>query len=317
MSAPTEETGEALAAVEEPAVRRLQSRSNSRGLLRLVVHLTAIASAGGLYTLAIASAPWVLTGLLAIAYGFTLVTMFAAMHEAVHRTSFRSQWLNDSVAWFAGLLSFYNSTFYRPYHGWHHRFTQLPGKDPELEDLKPTNWTSYLLELSGVLWWLGKLRTYARLALGKFESYAFLNERTGRLVVRSVRLQLLVYATAIAVSLALGHALFVTYWLAPVALAQPLLRGIVMAEHTGCTNDSNPLTNTRTTRTVWLVQLLMWEMPYHAEHHRHPALPFFVLEQVHADYGTQLRHVERAGYFGFHRALIKQFSAKASLERVT
>jgi fatty acid desaturase len=41
------------------------------------------------------------------------VTMFAAMHEAVHRTAFRSLWLNNSVGWLAGLLSFYNSTFYR------------------------------------------------------------------------------------------------------------------------------------------------------------------------------------------------------------
>ena len=65
--------------------------------------------------------------------------MFAAMHESVHRTAFKSRWLNNAVGWFAGLLSFYNSTFYRHYHGWHHRFTQLPGKDPELDDRKPTS----------------------------------------------------------------------------------------------------------------------------------------------------------------------------------
>ena len=53
----------------------------------------------------------------AVAFGFTLVTMFAAMHECVHRTAFRSQWLNNGVGWLAWLLSFYNSTFYRHYHG--------------------------------------------------------------------------------------------------------------------------------------------------------------------------------------------------------
>ncbi len=87
---------------------------------------------------------------LAAVLGFTLVTMFAAMHESVHRTAFKSRWLNDGVGGSPGLLSFYNSTFYRYYHGWHHRFTQIAGRDPELEDAKPTSVASYLLELSGV-----------------------------------------------------------------------------------------------------------------------------------------------------------------------
>ena len=55
-----------------------------------------------------------------------------------------------------GLLSFYNSTFYRHYHGWHHRFTQIPGQDPELEDRKPTSLLTYVVEMSGVPWWIGQ-----------------------------------------------------------------------------------------------------------------------------------------------------------------
>ena len=210
------------------------------------------------------------------AYGFTLVTWFAGMHESkVHRTAFqKSQRLNDGVAWFSGLLSFYNSTFYRPYHGWHHRYTQLEGKDPELEDPKPTTLPRYLLEMSGLPWWLGKLRTHLTLAFGITRPDRFLNDKTGPLVVRSVRLQLLVYAVAIGVSLWLGRPYFVTYWLLPMALAQPLLRAILLAEHAGCSHDDDALANTRTTHTTRLIPkaLLMWEMPYHAEHHRYPAL---------------------------------------------
>src|SRR5882757_1562676 len=147
---------------------QLQKRSDGKGLLRLAGHLVAIVASGSLYALALErSTSASLEGLAAIAFGFTLVTMFAAMHEAVHRTAFKSQWLNDTVAWFAGLLSFYNSTFYRPYHGWHHRFTQLPGKDPELEDRKPTSLSGYLVEMSGVPWWIGKLRTHLALSLGR------------------------------------------------------------------------------------------------------------------------------------------------------
>jgi fatty acid desaturase len=52
-----------------------------------------------------------------------------------------------------------NSTFCRYYHGWHHRFTQIAGRDPELEDKKPTGVLSYALEMSGLPWWIGKVTT--------------------------------------------------------------------------------------------------------------------------------------------------------------
>jgi fatty acid desaturase len=289
---------------------KLQQRSDTRGLLRLAGHLLAIGVAGALYASALARpAPFALRALGALALGFTLVTMFAAMHESVHRTAFRSRRLNDGVAWFAGVLSFYNSTFYRPYHGWHHRFTQIAGKDPELEDPKPTDLSSYLFELSGAPWWIGKIRTHMTLALGHTAPYPFLNYTTVPLVVRSVRLQLAAYGAAIAASFALGHAYFVTFWLLPVAVAQPLLRVILLAEHTGCSEDDNPLANTRTTRTLLPVRFLMWEMPYHAEHHRYPALPFFALASAHRGLGPHLVHDARHGYLGVHTALLRHIAS--------
>lgn len=295
---------------------RLQRRSDAKGLARLVGHLAALAAAGALVAwLGARGAAFAPRALATFVLGFTLVTLFAAMHESVHRTAFASQRLNDAVAWFAGLLSFYNSTFYRPYHGWHHRFTQLPGRDPELEDRKPTSYASYLWELSGVPWWLGKLTTHARLALGRTERYGFLNERNRAQVVRSVRLQLAVYAAAAAASWLLGHAYFVEYWLVPVAVAQPALRFILLAEHTGCAENDDALNNTRTTYTLLPVRFLMWEMPYHAEHHRYPALPFFSLAEAHARLGPYLGYVAKSGYAGFHATLLKSFrrSPKAAL----
>jgi fatty acid desaturase len=287
-------------------LRDLQQRSDREGLLRFAGHVVAIGTTGTLYGWSLASgSPLVLTLALGAVYGFTLVTMFAAMHECVHRTAFKTRQLNDAVAWFAGLLSFYNSTFYRYYHGWHHRFAQIPGKDPELEDKKPVTVAEYIVELSGVTWWLGKLKTHARIALGHVRSYAFLNEETRPKVTRSVRWQLAAYGAVIVVSGALGEPLFAVYWLLPVALGQPLLRAILLAEHTGCSEDDDALSNTRTTHTVAPVRFLMWEMPYHAEHHRYPALPFFALAKAHASMGPSLVHVARAGYIGFNATLVK------------
>lgn len=54
-----------------------------------------------------------------------------------------------------------------------------------------------------------------------------------------------------------------------------------MLRHTDCSEDHDPLSNTRTTHTVFAIRLLMWQMPYHAEHRRYPALPFFALSPAH------------------------------------
>jgi|SRR6187431_98675 len=295
-------------------LRRLQRRSNARGSLRMAFHLAVIGAAGWLYSLALGSgASLTLQALGAVLLGFPLVTMFAAMHESVHRTAFESRWLNDSAAWFAGLLSFYNSSFYRPYHGWHHRFTQLPGQDPELEDKKPTSIGSYLLELSGLPWWLGKLRTYLRLASGNTRPYGFLNEKTGSQVVRSVRVQLSTYGAAVALSVWLGYPYFVVYWLLPVAAAQPLLRAILLAEHMGCSESSDMLSNTRTTYTLFPVRYLMWEMPYHADHHRYPALPFFALASAHQKLAPYLSQIARTGYTGLHFGIVSALCKRPTL----
>jgi fatty acid desaturase len=284
-------------------LRRLQQRSDARGALRLAGHLAVMIITAWLYASSLGG-PLLLSGIAATAYGFTFVTMFAAMHECVHRTAFRSQWANDAVGFVAGVLSFYNATFYRYYHTWHHRFTNQPGRDPELDDAKPKDVLEYLIEMSGVSWWIGKLKTYFKLARGQFD-YPFLNAKTGAEAVRSVRWQLALYAAAIATSFALARPYFLLYWLIPLLLAQPLLRGILLAEHTGCAELDAPLANTRTTYTAFPVRFLMWEMPYHAEHHRYPALPFFALAEAHRSMGPLLAHVARDGYVGMHVAFLK------------
>ena len=64
-----------------------------------------------------------------------------------------------------------------------------------------------------------------------------------------------------------------------------------------------------------VVHFLMWEMPYHAEHHRYPALPFFALAEAHRSVGPHLLQVARRGYLGVHAEFLKQLAKKAVPER--
>ena len=278
----------------------LNTRSNIRGFIQLTVHLSIMGITGYIW---ITGSNWLITIPALIVYGFSLATMFAVVHESCHRTAFANNRLNDVVAWWAGVLSGYNSTFYRRYHKWHHRYTQIEGKDPELEDSKPNNLKEYLIEISGYNWWLGKLKTHYRIATGKLENAPYIAENARDEVIKSTRLQLAVYAGAIAISVVAMQPWFITYWLLPLAVGQPVLRFILLAEHTDCTNNDNPLSNTRTTLTWLPTRIMMWNMPYHAEHHLYPSIPFHALPQAHQELKEHFTVVDR-GYLRVNQNII-------------
>jgi fatty acid desaturase len=270
-------------------VRDLSRRDDAQGARRTAGHFAFMLATGSLVWLAGDNWLWLVAAMLL--HGFTIVTMFAAMHECVHKTAFETPRLNDIVGWIAGALCFYNFTFYRRYHTWHHRYTQDVERDPELSTPRPRNLFEYLLHLSGIPFWFGKPLELAGLALGRTAQYPFIPDSQRASIVWSARAQLGLYLTLLVGSLALGTSVVLTYWLLPAVLAEPLLRAILFVEHTGCSQDDDGLTNTRTTLASWPVRFLMWNMPFHAEHHLYPSIPFFCLPKAHRLLRAKFAHI--------------------------
>ncbi|MEB3172596.1 MAG: fatty acid desaturase [Cyanobacteriota bacterium] len=276
--------------------------------MQLTSHLLAIALFGLLWR--VSSVPLPLRLLSLWISGVCLACCFAGLHECSHRTAFRSRRLNDGAAWLLGLLSFYNATFYRRYHQWHHRFTHQPGRDPELDDPVPTTVGAYLLEISGLTWWSGKVRGYARLLWGDLSAVPYLSPELIPQVRRSVRLQFGVYGALLVLSLIQANGFLLWSWLVPLAVGQPVLRLLLLAEHTGCAYSGDALANTRTTLTLAPVRWLMWNMPFHAEHHLYPSLPFHALPAAHRWIGPNLQHLDR-GYLRVHFNLLSRLAQLA------
>jgi fatty acid desaturase len=290
-------------------LKQLNTRSTSQGLLRLTAHFLILGLSGYLWSSYVGH-NWVIALPALFVYGFGLAAMFAPLHESSHRTAFAHNTLNDGVCWLAGLLSFYNSAFFRRYHKWHHRYAQDPEKDPELSDPVPQTIGEYLVMLSGLPWWWGKLKTHTQVALGQLDPFPFIPEVARAEVIRSTRLQLAVYAIAILLSALAHQPWFLMGWLLPLAVGQPILRFILLAEHTGCSYDRNPFTNTRSTLTLLPLQFLMWNMPFHAEHHLYPAIPFYQLPTAHQQLQPYLTQVD-PGYIYVNRAIVSKFNSQA------
>lgn len=292
-------------------VRPLCIRSDRKGLMRLAGHVTIVTAS----TLLLASALgtwWQVP--LTVVHGALLGTLFAVEHEAVHYTAFRSRWLNEWTAWIAGLVIGLNSSFYRQFHYEHHRCTQIPGRDPELGALSPTSFANYAIRLSGVDYWRTRLVHLLDISRGRFDRYPYVPRSKWRQVQASMRLQGAMYLLVLGYSLVAGDATAFWLWLLPLLCGQPVIRFWLLSEHTGCSNDDDPFTNTRTTRASGVTRYVIWNMSFHAEHHLHPAIPFHALPAAHRAIGERFCHVAD-GYFEAHRDIVAGIRGAAGERR--
>ncbi|MEQ8441974.1 MAG: fatty acid desaturase family protein [Alphaproteobacteria bacterium] len=286
----------------------LTEKSDGKGLTRLAAHWAPIFLIGGAIA---AQVPF--WQVLVLPQGILIIFCFTLLHETSHRTVFRTLWLNKAVAWVCGFLIVLPPDWFRQFHADHHRFTQDPDRDPELQAPKPDSAAAYLVHLSGVPVWKSQITTLFRNALGRVD-YPYVAEMNRPRIVREARLMLALYAGLTGLFAALGSPVLVYAWILPVLLGQPFLRLYLLAEHAGCPQVSNMLLNTRTTYTNPVVRLLAWNMPYHIEHHSFPAVPFHRLPEFHAILRDHLG-VTEAGYVRFHvnyvRALGKSSATAA------
>ncbi len=288
-------------------LRSLSGRGNAEGALRTGIHVALLGGTGWLLAI---SGPWTMLPAL-IAFGLVQVALFAPAHEATHQTAFASRRANQIVGWLAACPSLLNLQFYTAFHFAHHRHTQIPGRDPELDMAAPHDVAGYVRRVLGVPFWRLRLLVVADAWRGDVSRYPYVSAAAAPGVIRSVRaMSATMLGGSIVAVVLFGWGTPLKFWIVPQLLCQPFLRAYVLAEHTGCTQDRNGLTNTRTTLTNAVVRLLMWNMPYHAEHHLYPSIPFHRLADAHAMLRDKLGFIEPRGYVRWNFGVLRQFMAR-------
>lgn len=281
-----------VAALPAEEKTRLTARSDRAGLRHLAGHAGAILLCAALIAAGVPG--W---WLLLPVQGVLIVFLFTLEHEATHKTPFANERLNDAVGQVCGFLLLLPFEWFRYFHLAHHRWTNIEGKDPELDGGKPETLRAWVWHVSGLPYWIAGTRLIVRLARGR-ERAAYLPPAALPRIEREARGMLAGYALVIA-------SLFVTpllfwIWLLPVLLGQPALRLYLLAEHGDCPRVANMFENTRTTFTTALVRFLAWNMPYHVEHHVYPQVPFHRLPDLHRRLRAELR-MTADGYAAFTR----------------
>lgn len=263
-----------IAAIPPETKDRLQERSDAAGLRHLALYCAALVLISAGIVLQVPLWP-----VLMLPQGVLLVFMFTLSHECTHKTPFNTGWLNEVVGHLISVPIALPFTWFRYFHLAHHKWTNHPDKDPELDGKpRPDNWRSLIVYLSGWPYWSGMAGVLIRNAMGQTDA-PYLPARQHRAIRFEARLLLLIYTLA-AISLLYTPVLF-WLWLVPVLIGQPFLRLYLLAEHGLCPPVADMLENSRTTFTNRIVRFVAWNMPYHAEHHAFPNVPFHQLPAFH------------------------------------
>lgn len=297
-------------ALMEPAtLRELLQRSDRHSARRLVLHFTTFALLFAGVIVAHERPP--LAAMLAVALAWSWSGLFAPFHECTHRTAFRTPWANALGTWLCGVPFMMAPAVYRTFHFEHHRHTQNPDKDPELQgDPRYAEWPSglrgWLTMASG--WGLLQLKLrplvgFACRPRADWERFArwapCIVDVPG--LVRECRILLLAWVAFVIAAL-----LFIPGggWLLFAAWFTHVFQVLwVASEHTGLPLEGSILARTRTVISNAFVRFWLWNMNYHAEHHAWPGIPWHRLPAAHAHVGDHLGAVER-GYAALHRSVL-------------
>lgn len=258
-----------------PAERaQLTATSDMKGLRPLFGHIGLIAVLSAY--IATAAPLW---GLAIWPLGVALAFLFTLQHECTHRTPFRSIWLNEVVGHACGLILIQPFLWFRAFHMAHHKHTNDPEKDPELSDGKPRGARALAWHLSTLGYWWGKAQTLMSNARGPAPApYIATSKRAP--IRREAITYVALYALAL-ISMVTFAPILLWIWLLPLATGFPVLRLYLLAEHDRCAQVADMFANSRTTLTTRAVNFLAWNMPYHAEHHGFPMVPFHQLPVLH------------------------------------
>ena len=286
-----------LAGLSDDTRRRLTALSDRRGALATASHWGALALTGILIAAQIPGW-WALM----LPHGVLLIFLFTLLHETSHRTVFASVSANTVVGMACGFLLLIPPLWFRYFHLAHHRHTHDPEKDPELVSSKPDTVGQYIWHVSGVPVWSGQIRTFAELVSGRADA-EYLPPNARMRIVSEARLMATAYATLFIGSVVLATPILLWLWVVPALLGQPVLRLYLLAEHGRCPHVANMFANTRTTFTNRVIRWLAWNMPYHAEHHAYPAVPFHRLPDFHEITKAHLLETEQ-GYARFNKSYL-------------
>ena len=268
-------------------MRELNQRSDWKGLLQTLGHLSLIALIG-ILAWQVQDRIYLLLPVL-LAYGTVYIFLLNATHELSHNSVFKTRLLNHFFLRLFCFIGWRSHLHFWTSHAEHHKYTLHPPDD--LEVVLPAKLTlKNFIQLGFVDPWTlySTIKTHIEHSFGfirgEWSNHLFPPEARDkrRHLFWWARFLLAGHATLVAVSL------YYELWLLPVLTSGGVFYGGWLrylcngTQHAGLQDDVPDFRLcTRTVILNPLVRFLYWHMNYHIEHHMYAAVPCYNLGKLH------------------------------------
>jgi len=290
--------------VDPAVVKRLRERSDINASIQIASHFGAILVTG---TLLYFYWPAWWSILLFALHGMLLNFLYAAQHELMHNTVFKTRFFNEFFSRITGILVIYPREHDRLLHFAHHRNTNIPGKDPELgfgqDAHEPISGIKMIWLLSGIDYWIRMFNSLLRHTFGNTDECFWLTNKQHEVIIREARWHLVFYLSLVVLSIVFNTWLIVLLWFAPLIVMKGTHHVQNIVEHAGLPLYNNVQRNTRTIYVNPIHRWMAWNMQYHADHHLFTAIPFYNLPELHEHLQDKIENIER-GYFGAIKSIL-------------
>jgi len=289
-------------AITPEELESLLTRSDWRSALSIALDWGLVFASFALVAAASSPLTWVVSVLVALfVIGGRQLGFAVLMHEAAHRTLFKSRRLNEFAGnWLCAYPIWTDLAPYRNYHLKHHA-KNWTAEDPDLGLATKFPVTRASLrrkivrDLSGQVGWK---RVKAVIARDLGPSGPGWKNLRGVVITNALLIGILALA---------GHPELYLLWVAAWFTTNSLVTRIrSIAEHNMVPDPGDELRNTRTTLASWWERLLLApnRVNFHLEHHLLMTVPFYNLPRLHRllrDRGALDGALVERGYLGLLR----------------
>jgi len=273
--------------IDRKRLKELSKRSDLPGLIHFVIYFASLIFFGYLSYVF-----WGTWFFLLFFFLYSTIYTFAVAngHETVHRTAFKTRWINEVFCYISFFQLHSEPLGFRWSHTFHHSNTlQTEGEyDHEIEVSRPTDLLKFFLKFIPLtdLFYIhqSSFVNTTKLALGIMNPGSKITapKDQQKKIIKNARIILFIWFLIIIVSFYFNTWWPIIFYFLPTFVGRPLHFAVNVTQHLAAKVDIKD--HRLSSYTIILNSILSfyyWHMEYHIEHHMFPTVPSYNLPKLH------------------------------------
>tara|TARA_A100001234_G_scaffold127033_1_gene111500 strand:+ start:235 stop:1224 length:990 start_codon:yes stop_codon:yes gene_type:complete len=295
--------------IDKKILKELSKRSDMTGIIHFLIYFSSLIFFGYLSYLY-----WGTWFFLLFFFIYSTIYTFAIAngHETVHRTAFKTRWINEVFCYISFFQIHSEPLSFRWSHTFHHSNTlQTEGEyDHEIEVSRPTHLIKFFLKfipLTDLFFihqssFVGTTKSALGIMSPSNKITAPLDQQLK--IIRNARIILILWFSIIVVSFYFNSWWPIVFYFLPTFIGRPIHFAVNVTQHLAAKVDSKD--HRLSTHTIILNPILSfyyWHMEYHIEHHMFPMVPSYNLKKLRQEIDNQLPKPFN-GLFDFYKKVL-------------